>query len=74
MSEPCAVEITFVIDEDLGLIHEATKCSGMNDAIAVALKLTTIGRRILHVTAASGVGWGDGIRGEVCGHDTLGSG
>ncbi len=74
MSQTRAIEVAFVIDEDLGLIHEATKRGGMNDSIAVALKLATIGGRRLGMTAASGVGRADGIRGEVCGHDTPGSG
>lgn len=53
MSQPCAVKIAFVIDEDLSLIDEPTKRSRMNDAIAVALKLTAISRRLLSITAAS---------------------
>ena len=70
MSQPRAIEVAFVIDEDLGLVHESTKRGAMNDSIAVALKLATIGGRRFRVAAAFGVGRADGIRGEVCGHDT----
>ena len=38
VGEPRAVMIAFVIDEDLGLVFEATKGRRVEDAIAVALK------------------------------------
>lgn len=74
MRQPRPIKVAFVIDENLGLIHEATKRGGMNDSIAVALKLATIRGRRLGMTAALGIGRADGIRSEVCGHDTPGSG
>jgi hypothetical protein len=36
MGQPRAIMITFVIDEDLGLVVEAAECGGMEDAVAVA--------------------------------------
>ena len=38
-------QIAFVIDKNLGLVFKPTKCGGMNDAVAVALKFTSRRRR-----------------------------
>jgi hypothetical protein len=35
-----AKQVAFVIDEDLGLVFEAAKGGGMDDAVAVALEFT----------------------------------
>ena len=47
MRQPSAIQIAFVIDEYLGLVDQATKGSGMNDAIAIALELAAQMRRVL---------------------------
>ena len=39
MRQTRAKQVTFVIDENLRLVFEATKCRGVNDAVAVSLKL-----------------------------------
>jgi hypothetical protein len=65
MSEACAVEIAFVIDEDLGLLDPSAKRGGMNNSVAVALKFAAIRWGLLRVAAAFRVGRGDGVRGEV---------
>ena len=44
---PRAVQIAFVIDEHLGLVGQAAKGIGMDDAIAVALEFAAILRRRL---------------------------
>src|SRR5262245_61834053 len=38
MGQPCAVMIALVIDEDLRLVGQPAKCSGVDDTIAVTLK------------------------------------
>jgi hypothetical protein len=38
--EPCAKQITLVINEHLRLVLKATKSGAMNDAVAVTLKFT----------------------------------
>jgi hypothetical protein len=42
-----AKQVAFVIDEDLGLVFEAAKGGGMDDAIAVALEFAArLGARL----------------------------
>jgi hypothetical protein len=38
VGEAGAEQIALVIDEDLGLVFEAAECTGMDDAVAVALE------------------------------------
>ena len=49
--QPRSVQVAFVIDEDLGLVNEAAKRRRMDDAVAIALVLTTIGWRRLFDSA-----------------------
>ena len=54
VGEARAEQIAFVIDEDLGLIFETAKCSGVNNAVAVALQLAAPhGRRFAPAPAAA---------------------
>ena len=48
-----AIQVTLVIDENLGLVGQAPKGIGMDDAIAVALERAAILRRRLGVAAAA---------------------
>jgi hypothetical protein len=49
-----AIEITFVIDEDLRLVDEASKRIRVNDAITIALELTTqLRRRLAELATAT---------------------
>ena len=68
VSQTRSVEITFVIDEDLGLVDEAAKCRGVDDAVAIALELAAISRGIFRVAAAPGIGRAYGVRSEVSSH------
>ena len=43
MGQPGAIIITFMIDEDLGLIFQPTECCRMHDAIPIPLKDRTQG-------------------------------
>ena len=61
MCEPRTIEIPFVIYEYLRLIDETAKRGRMNNAIAVTLKLATIGGRIFRVPPPSRVGRCDGV-------------
>ena len=45
--EPRAVVVALVRDEDLGLVHEPAKGSGVDDAVAVAAKLIARGALLL---------------------------
>jgi len=38
MGQPRAKQIAFMVDEDLGLVDQAPKGTGVDDAIAIALK------------------------------------
>jgi hypothetical protein len=53
MRQTRAIQIAFVIDENLGLVDQATKGSGMNDPISITLKFTAHGRRRLRVAATA---------------------
>ena len=52
MRESRAVIISFVIDEDLCFVFEATECGGVDDAIDVAMKSGTEGTFLFAVIAA----------------------
>ena len=43
MRQARSVEVTLVIDEDLCFVDKPAKCGGMDDAVAIALILATIG-------------------------------
>ncbi len=53
MRQPCSVEITFVVDEDLRLVHEPPEGRRVDDAIAIALVLAAVGRRRLRESPAA---------------------
>src|ERR1700683_32666 len=55
MGQPSSVQITLVVDEDLGLIHQAAKGSGMKDAIAVTLIFRAIFGFRFGMAAAAGM-------------------
>jgi hypothetical protein len=63
MGETGAVEIAFVVDEDLGLVHEPPEGGGMDDPVPVPVVLVAIGRRGLGETAAVGLVRVDGVGG-----------
>ncbi len=44
MGEPGAEQVTFMVDEDLGLVLEPPEGRAMDDAVAVALELRARGR------------------------------
>ena len=56
MSHARAIQIAFVIDEHLGLVGQATKSVGMDDAIAVALEFPAVFRRRLRKAAPARAG------------------
>jgi hypothetical protein len=43
--QPRAVQVALVVDEDLGLVHEAAEGRGVHDPVAVALILRAVPRR-----------------------------
>src|SRR5690606_22677586 len=45
--QPCAKQVAFMIEEDLGLVDEAAKRRRMDDAVAVTLVVVARGRRRL---------------------------
>jgi len=54
VGQSCAVQVAFVIDENLGLVYEAPKRCGVNDAIAVTLVFAAKGRPgLVEATAAA---------------------
>jgi hypothetical protein len=59
-----AVQVAFVIDEDLGLVDQAAKGVGMDDAIAVALKLAAEFRLRLRKAPAARLLLVSGVRRE----------
>ena len=64
MGYPRAEQVTLVIDEHLGLVGQPAEGIGMNDAIAVALKLAAVLRRWFGITAAARVCIVRGIDGQ----------
>ena len=53
--QSCPVQVAFMINEDLCLVHEAPKRRRMNNAIPVALVFTPIGCvRLIDTPAAAG--------------------
>ena len=67
MGQSGSVQVAFMIDENLGLVHEPPKPGGMNDAIAIALKFISIRcQRFLIATPAAGF-HGSGIRCKLAG-------
>src|SRR5438477_5560748 len=52
MSQPCAVVIVGLSDQDLGLVHQPAKSSRMDNPIAVALVQRPVSMRLLSMTAA----------------------
>jgi hypothetical protein len=62
MRQARSVQVTFVVDEDLGLVDKSAKRGGMDDAVTIALILTAIaGRWFCDPPAATG-GFVRGIR------------
>jgi hypothetical protein len=57
-------KITLMIDEDLRLVFETTKRGGMNDTVAVALKLAAQRRPVFGKTPAARIGGKYGVRRE----------
>src|ERR1022692_2799787 len=55
VGHPGPVQIALVIYEHLGLVGEAAKCIGMDDAVAIALEFAAILRRRLGKAAAAGL-------------------
>ena len=53
MSQPGAVVVAFVVDEHLGLVFQAPKCCGVNDAVTIALEFAAVTGRRLRVAAAA---------------------
>ena len=53
MSDARAIQIAFVIDEDLRLVDQPAEGGGMHDAIAVALELAAKPRWCLGMAAAA---------------------
>jgi len=65
MSETRAIQVTFVIDENLCLVDEASKRGGMNNAIAVPLKFAAESRRGFVIASPSRLLVGGGVSGEI---------
>jgi hypothetical protein len=53
MSQTRAKKVTFVVQENLGLVHQAPKRRAMHNAVPVALVLTATGRWRLRKAAAA---------------------
>ncbi len=51
--QPRAVQVALVVDEDLGLVHEAPERGGVHDAVAVSLVLGAVARRRLRKAPAA---------------------
>jgi hypothetical protein len=51
--------------ENLGLRFQTAKGAGMDDAVAVALKVVAVGMGKLGITASAGIFYVDGIVGEL---------
>ena len=64
MRDAGAVQVAFVIHEDLGLVDEAAKRIRMDDAIAIALKLAAKTRRRLGESPAATLFVDRGVRRE----------
>jgi hypothetical protein len=62
MGKPSSVQITLVVDEDLGFVDQSTKRGGMHDAIAIALIFGSIFRAGLSMAAPPGMLGMGGIR------------
>src|ERR1700693_6502658 len=54
MREPGPKQISLVVDEHLGLVHQPAKCRGMYDAISCALIFGAVRRRRFGMAAAAG--------------------
>ena len=52
MGQARPIEITFMIDENLGLVNEAPESCGMYDAVAIPLVFTTIRRFAFRIDTA----------------------
>jgi hypothetical protein len=62
--EAVAEVIGVTAGEDLSLVFEAAKSAGMNDAVAVALKVVAVGMRRFRDAASAGVFHVDRVAGQ----------
>jgi hypothetical protein len=51
--------------ENLGLRLQTPESAGMNDAVAVALKVVAVGMRRFGMAASAGIFYADGVGGEL---------
>ncbi len=64
MREARTIQVAFVIDEDLGLVHQPPESGGVDDAIAIPLVFAAPGGRRFRVPAAPRLPLVGGVRGE----------
>ena len=62
MGEPSAKQIAFMVQKNLGLVHQSAKRRGVHDAITITLELAARRRGILRVNAAFALVRQAGIR------------
>jgi hypothetical protein len=62
--EAVAEVVGITASEDLSLGFETAKSAGMNDAVAIPLKVVAVGMRRLGMAASAGVFYVDGVVGE----------
>src|SRR6188508_2766457 len=65
MREPRAIEVAFVVHEDLGLVDEAAERGGVDHAVAVALELRAERWRVFEEASAPRRRRLGGVRGEL---------
>src|ERR1700684_15371 len=64
MRQPRPVQIAFVVDEDLGLVHQSAERGRMYDAVAITLIFRTVSGCRFRVAAPAGMFVESRIRGE----------
>src|SRR4030088_3316558 len=55
MGQPCSVQIAFVVDENLGLVHQPPERGRMHDAVAISLIFRTVIGCRFRVAAPAGM-------------------
>ena len=65
MGEAIAEMVGVTAGEDLGLVFEAAKGTGVDDTVAVALKIVAVGMGRFGVAASAGIFYVDGVVGEL---------
>ena len=64
MCQPGAEQVAFMVDENLGLVLQATESRRVYDAIAITLVLTAIGGGRLGMLASQGAGGIGSVEGK----------